>query len=161
MIALLDAYNIIRRHPHWKRLGSAEGRQALLGASEHTRWPTTVTLTVVVFDSRYPPPIQRSRRGRTEIVYASPSADEEIMRRIRDSEDARQFCVVSDDREIIDAARAHGAAAYSVSWWVDRTGPAPGRPPSARSGIEDAERRPPKDAKRISDELAKRWGLEP
>jgi predicted RNA-binding protein with PIN domain len=70
----------------------------------------------VVFDG--PPDSGRPKvqaLGEVTVVYAAPrSADEEIVRRIREARDPRSVTVVTDDRSLLSAVAAAGARTAGV-----------------------------------------------
>ena len=72
---------------------------------------------VVVFDG--PPDHGRPKvqlLGDLTVVYAAPrSADEEIVRRVREARDARGVTVVTDDRVLAEAVDAAGARTQPVA----------------------------------------------
>jgi predicted RNA-binding protein with PIN domain len=70
----------------------------------------------VVFDG--PPEAGRAKvqtLGDVQVVYAAPrSADEEIVRRIREARDPRGVTVVTDDRALASAVAAAGARTAGI-----------------------------------------------
>jgi predicted RNA-binding protein with PIN domain len=70
----------------------------------------------VVFDG--PPEAGRAKVqafGDVQVVYAAPrSADEEIIRRIRETRDPRGVTVVTDDRALASAVAATGARTAGI-----------------------------------------------
>ena len=86
--------------------------------------------------------------GDVQVVYAAPrSADEEIVRRIREARDPRGVTVVTDDRALASAVSAAGARIAGIDDFrrdaSARMGsPAPAEPtkPSVGGGAKDWER---------------------
>jgi predicted RNA-binding protein with PIN domain len=103
----------------------------------------------VVFDG--PPAASRPKVqafGDVTVVYAAPrSADEEIVRRIREARDPRGVTVVTDDRALASAVAAAGARTAGIEVFQRdasaRMGaPAPADPgkPAAAGNPKDWER---------------------
>lgn len=104
---------------------------------------------VVVFDG--PPDGGRPKvqsLGDVQIVYAAPrSADEEIVRRIREARDPRGVTVVTDDRALASAVSAAGARIAGIEIFqrdasARMRAPAPADPgkPTAAGNPKDWER---------------------
>lgn len=108
MAELLDGNNLAGR------LG-APTREGLIAEIAEIARRSRRALTVV-FDG--PPEGGRPKvqaLGGLTIVYAAPrSADDEIVRRIRESRDPRGLTVVTDDRALASAVRAAGARVKGV-----------------------------------------------
>jgi predicted RNA-binding protein with PIN domain len=125
---LIDAYNVMFAHPKigpLLRRDLERARDEFLALVDQTR-PPDGTRTVVVFDAhRSPaPPVAVGRTGSEyrkglHVVYARDSADAWIQERVRTHEDARLLTIVTSDREILDTARAHGAAILRVSEFLN------------------------------------------
>ena len=125
---LIDAYNVMFAHPTIApllRRDLERARDEFLALVDRTR-RTDGTRTVVVFDAhRSPaPPTGVGRTGSEyrqglHVVYARVSADAWIQERVRTHEDARALTIVTSDREILDTARAHGAAILRVSEFLN------------------------------------------
>ncbi len=103
----------------------------------------------VVFDG--PPDAGRPKVqsfGDVQVVYAAPrSADEEIVRRIREARDPRGVTVVTDDRALASAVAAAGARLAGIETFerdasARLRGPAPGDvgKPAAPGNAKDWER---------------------
>ena len=121
---LIDAYNVIfadaRLGPLVRRDAEAAREQFL--ALVVQRLPADGSRGIVVFDAaRDPRPTTETGRTNTsyarglQIVYARETADTWIREHIRNHSDASQVTVVTSDREILETARAHGAAILRVS----------------------------------------------
>lgn len=125
---LIDAYNVMFAHPHLGpllRRDLERARDEFLALVARLR-PADATRVVVVFDAqRNPSPItavgrtSESYRNSIHVVYARGSADAWIMRRIREDESPGALTIVTSDREILDAARAHGAGIRRVSEFLE------------------------------------------
>ena len=72
----LDGYNVIGRHPAWRRLALDAARQQLIQAAEGARWPFPVRRIVIVFDG--PETQLGACTPRTVVQFAAPSADAHI-----------------------------------------------------------------------------------
>jgi predicted RNA-binding protein with PIN domain len=103
----------------------------------------------VVFDG--PPEAGRAKVqafGDVQVIYAAPrSADEEIVRRIREARDPRGVTVVTDDRALASAVSAAGARIAGIEIFQQEASarmraPAPAEPvkPSVGGGAKDWER---------------------
>ena len=152
--ALVDGYNAIKRRPEWRRLTPTDGREHLLRRLETIRWPVPVRRTVVIFDG----PSDEAARGigsNLDIRFAR-SADACIQEAIRSSASPSRLLIVSNDREILATAKSHGAHSYSIDWLFDHSGQAAPRQ-QARHAAPEKSSLPAADARRITEELAKRW----
>jgi hypothetical protein len=153
---LVDGYNALHRHPSWGRLPLAEGRARLLALLERAAWPVPHPAVIVVFDSRDPDPLP-ARHGRLTVRFASPSADAQIQDFIRSAPDPRRVLVVSGDGEILRTAKSHGAAIFPM----DRLFIPPGAPRRGRAAGADKPSLSAREARAITDELARRWLTKP
>ena len=152
--ALVDGYNAIKRRPAWRRLTPTDGREHLLRLLETIRWPVPVRRTVVVFDG---PSDEAARRVSSQLeVRFARSADACIQQVIRSSASPSRLVIVSNDREILATAKSHGAYRYSIDWLFDRSSLAAMRP-QTRHATPEPSALPAADARRITEELAKRW----
>ena len=153
---LIDGYNVIKRHAPWHALPLEAGRARLAALAGRIRWPFPAARVILVFDSRDPEPGAAGHgAGAVRIQFASPSADAYIQDAIRSARDPARVLVVTDDGDILRTAKSHGAASRSGAWLLERAEPRAG----GRSG-EATTRRPglpAAEARRITDELAKRW----
>lgn len=90
----------------------------------------------VVFDG--PPEAGRPKvqsLGDVTVVYAAPrSADEEIVRRIREARDPRGVTVVTDDRALASAVAAAGARTAGIETFGREASARLGAPASADPG---------------------------
>lgn len=102
----------------------------------------------VVFDG--PPEAGRPKVqnfGDVQVIYAAPrSADEEIVRRIRESRDPRGVTVVTDDRALASAVAAAGARTAGIGVFQREASarmeaaPAEAAKPPVSGGVKDWER---------------------
>lgn len=106
MAYLIDGHNLIGQLPDISLSDpddEAKLVQKLIGlaARESKR-------VVVVFDSGLPGGKSRLSTGTVEVIFASvrSSADDVMKERIKRARDAGQWIVVSNDRAVLDAARA-------------------------------------------------------
>lgn len=157
---LVDGYNVIHQHPAWRRLPLQAARRQLILWLNGARWPVPVGRILVIFDS--PDGQPGAGAGAVRVQFAAPSADAELQAQIRASRTPGRLLVVSDDLEILRTAKSHGAVRHSCRWLLSR--PQASEPNSAaRRGREGAGRRddrgplPAASARRITEELAKRW----
>lgn len=106
---------------------------------------------VVVFDG---PSGDGDRRlsGAIEVRFA-PSADAWIQQAIRTSRSPSRLLILSNDREILATAKSHGARTDSIEQLFARSTAAV----PDRRGAPEKSSLPAADARRITDELAKRW----
>ena len=151
---LIDGYNVIKRHEPWRRLTPQDGRTRLLALVSGIGWPVPVLRTVVVFDGRGADVAAVHRVGAVEVRFASPSADACLQHAIRTSTHPDRLIVVTDDGDILRTAKSHGAHCRSSQWLLTLGLRAP------RHGEPAEERRaalPAAEARRITEELAKRW----
>lgn len=152
--AILDGYNVIKRHPQWAAWPLERARQQLVAFLAGHRWPVPVIRVLVVFDTQNPQPGGDYVVGGVTVRFASPSADAAIQALLRADPQPRHLLIISDDREILDTARAHGARCQSSAWlWQARAGPsnAPDAAPEGKAGLPAAQ------ARAITEEMARRW----
>jgi predicted RNA-binding protein with PIN domain len=76
----------------------------------------------VVFDGARPSPAEAERRH-PRVVFA-PSADDWILRELREAADPTAIVVVTADRQVADRARHRGARVVSPRAFLERCGPA-------------------------------------
>jgi len=122
MPILLDGNNLLHDLPPGTRTRE-EVRRLALERVRHERQRVTV-----VFDG--PPPTgspDREALGRVTVVWSGArSADDVIVASLPDGPTARQWVVVSDDRELVRRARDRGAETRPLAAWRARP-PRPGR----------------------------------
>jgi hypothetical protein len=117
---LVDGNNLLHRLPHRHR-GRQELRQLCLDLVRREGLQL-----VLVFDG-HPPAGGPTREslGRLTIVYAAPrSADDAIIASLPPGSGARNFVVVTDDRELGQRARRAGARVRPLrDWWPKLVAP--------------------------------------
>ncbi len=154
---LIDGYNVLLRHEPWQRLPLEAARRRFLILLQSVRWPYPVDRVTVVFDSREPDAGGTHSAGMLRVRFASPSADAEILEAIRTSHTPRRLLVISDDGELVRSARSHGALHHTVRWLMDRARPT-SRPQAGHRATEPGRPSlPAADARRITEELERRW----
>ena len=124
MPTLVDGNNLLHQLPRGQRSRVAVRRLTLELARQETMRVT------VVFDGP-PPPGSPSREalGRVTIRYAGDrSADQVILASLPGDTAARQWVVVTDDRELARRARDRGATTRSTGEWHRRLASASLRP---------------------------------
>jgi hypothetical protein len=114
-------------------------------------------LTLVWDSANAPPGVpRRTQSGPVEHLFAAPpgSADDEILALVRDADDPRELCVVTDDLGIARPARNLGVAVLAVREVEERLGLSPKGP--ARGGSPGAgnasDEKPPPPTGRELDE---------
>jgi hypothetical protein len=150
----IDAYNVILRHAPWRRLSLAARRAQLAALAAMARWPAPVERVVLVFDGPDAGgPGRAHRHGGVEMRFASPSADAYLQETIRASVHPERLLLITDDAEILRTARSHGVRFHSAAWLLGRAAPAhsTSEPAAGRAELPAAA------ARRITEELAKRW----
>ncbi len=111
MPILVDGNNLLHQLPPARR-SRAELRRLCLELVRREGLRVTV-----VFDGAPPAGTPATERlGRVTILYAAPrSADDEIVRRVREARDPRGVTVVTDDHLLAESAAAAGARTMKVS----------------------------------------------
>jgi len=161
-LVLVDGYNVIKRQPAWNRLRLEAARTQLVALLARARWPVPVQQVVAVFDAAaradvgpvHPAP---EPSGAIEMRFTSPSADAYIQQAIRTSSSPHRVLIISDDQEIVRTARSHKVISHSTRWLLQRLGPAARSAQGAPRREEASEKPLPAAARRITEELAKRW----
>jgi predicted RNA-binding protein with PIN domain len=165
-IMILDAYNILHRHPVWAPLlerSLEEARDALLAYCR--RWTQSrgdVWLFIAVFDGDSGVVGgQRSAGQGVRVVYSATgeSADDRILKILHEFGDDFDYVVVSDDREVMQRAKLLGADLMSASDFGSFLSTQRGRGGKGRKAkplSDDAL--PPHEAKAITDSLRRLWG---
>jgi hypothetical protein len=137
MPILIDGNNLLHNLPPADR-SRERVRRAVLDACRHERRRITV-----VFDGPPPPPSPpRESLGPVTVLYAgSEKADDVIIRTLPGGSSARDWVVVTDDRELQSRARDRGASIRTLAEWSKRRRPPPAkpRPESKLSSHEVAE----------------------
>ena len=119
MTTLIDGHNALHR------LGLRTGNHEADRRELVRRVRAIDASAIVFFDARSAPPDLPSstREGGVRVRYCrNEEADTAILRRLRESETAAGFTVVTDDREVAGSARQLGARSRSVHAYFDRSG---------------------------------------
>ncbi len=172
-IMILDAYNIIHRIPAWAPLMDQSleaAREALLGYCR--RWMLRrkdVWLFMVVFDG------DSSVCGgqgavapgiRVEYSASGESADNRILRLLREFGERFDYTVVSDDRDVANRSSRMGASVITATDFGTMLGAAgtesgglrhTGRHPSASRSRDEEDTLPPDQASDITESLRRLW----
>lgn len=142
MAELVDGNNLIGR------MGGGSRDTLVASLAELAR--TRQKRFTVVFDG--PPKSGRAKvqtLGELTIVYAAPrSADDEILRRVKECRDPKRLTVVTDDRSLANAAAAAGARPIGVDAFRKQSAASLGRreiavaqaKPSVPVSVKDWER---------------------
>lgn len=154
---LVDGYNVIKRHPAWRRMPLLQARQQLTNTLRLTRWPVPISRIDLLFDSARQPTDMPYQVDGIRVIFATPTADAVIQDAIRQNSNPGHLVVISDDREILDTAKAHGALRYSTRWLLERSHPHP--PNSPLPGTERTSLTS-KETRQINAELRRHWDLE-
>lgn len=157
--AVVDGYNVTQRSAQWRRLPIATARRQLSAYLQHFRWPVPIKETILVFDAGQSQdlwPVQQI----TEhfwVRFASPSADAYIQQLIRTSSKPQFLLIVTDDGEILQTARQHGAACLSTQELLAKHF---GKPKPSSQGVSEEKEKhtlSSKDLRTITEELTQRW----
>jgi predicted RNA-binding protein with PIN domain len=159
---LVDGYNFAHRAGLFGGDPEAARRRTLARLQALARGGDRVT---VVWDARHAPPGApgRSVTGSVEETFAREgSADEEILRLVRDADAPRELCVITDDLEVSRPAKAIGAAGMSVKEAVAKLGAGERhRGPRGDAGDDTAGgEKPPLPTEAELDEWEKLFGRE-
>lgn len=152
---LVDGYNVIKRHASWAALPLAAARARLLDALGAAPWPVPVDRIIAVFDAQGAGLGSSERPGGRVAAEFARSADAALQERIRRHAHPDRLLVISDDRDILDTARSHGALRYPARWLTERGRTGPQR--AGRDAASSCPSIPASAARRITEELAKRW----
>jgi hypothetical protein len=116
MPILLDGNNLLNRLPKASRT-RADVRRLVLDSTRHEK-----TTVVVVFDG--PPPrdaLPEESLGKVTVLYSAPkSADDVIISRLPAGPSARNWVVITDDRELARKARDRGAPVRPIGEWQSK-----------------------------------------
>ena len=137
MTYLIDGHNLIGQLPDLALSDpddEAKLVQKLIGLAARQR-----RRMVVIFDSGLPGGKSRLSTRQVEVVFASArsSADDVMKARIRAARDPGQWVVVSNDRAVIDAARARRMTILTSAEFAPllRPAPPPKRDPGEASDV--------------------------
>ena len=121
---LVDGFNLLHtallggeeRDRWWTATGRGRVLEAVAGATnEHEQ-----TRVWIVFDGSRPAPETETGAGRLHSVFA-PSADDWLVRRVRESAHPERMVVVTADRRLASRARHHGASVVTPGEFLART----------------------------------------
>lgn len=149
LLYIIDGFNLVHKIPPVKR--SSRPRQELITYINSNKLTGSPNNKVVIVFDGYPPDDFHSR-GAFKIVFSGElSADEVIKTRLRSSGNKSEIVVVSDDREIRDAAGQAKARVCRAKDFIYR---------SQKTGTKSEEKT--KDIsyttqKEITDEMRKIW----
>jgi hypothetical protein len=140
MPVLIDGHNLIG-HLSTSSLEDPDDEEVLVRLLRAHR-ARTGKLVTVVFDPGAGLPLRQTyRSGGVEVIFAphGSTADAVIIQRLRKSENARSFLLITSDRELANQALQLGARVQSAGDFADRLeGPA-AHPPSWREQPLPAE----------------------
>ena len=130
---LVDGYNVLHCAPFQRDQQSAAVRSDSPSADKPF-WSATKREHLVAFARCFPDPNaeiwlvfdgtrapEKPHRGEQPLILLefAPSADDWIVKRVRDAEHADQIAVVSGDRRLTGKTRHHGAAVVSPRLFLD------------------------------------------
>jgi predicted RNA-binding protein with PIN domain len=162
-ILLVDGYNVVNRVPELRTsldggLQNARNRLALQVSTWSREHPGIEP--IIVFDGRFQLSGGREQRiagVRCIFSLAAHGGDDELIRFVRDSKGRpSDITVVSDDNNVGNNCRAHGAVVQPAAFIMIKKGRAArvkAKDPADRKGID------PKAAAAIDAELKKKFGL--
>jgi predicted RNA-binding protein with PIN domain len=163
MILLVDGYNVIHRVPELEKsldggLQNARNRLALQVSSWSRAHPGVEC--VIVFDGEYQGHGSREERIagiRCVFSMRAHGGDAELIRFVRDHKGRKpDITVVSDDNNVGNNCRAHGAVVRPSGFILGVKAPRPrggGKAPSEGKGLDR------KAAAAIDEELKKKFGV--
>jgi predicted RNA-binding protein with PIN domain len=162
-ILLVDGYNVINRVPELKPsldvgLENARGRLALQISTWSQTHPGVECILVFDGDKRFAGGRDQRLAGvRCIFSPASHGGDDEIIRFVRSYKGrTSDITVVSDDNNVGNNCRAHGASVQPSSYiMTGKSRQAPGR----RKAVADSKDLSKKAASEIDKELRKKFGL--
>ncbi len=160
LLYLIDGCNVINHKSflQGKRKTVQDSRMALLDLIKSRELVGSPrNRCIVVFDG-YPPRTGYSyeRKGAVSAVFSfDDSADDKIMKLLRQGGNPKNIVVVSDDKQIVSFARLHNAAVSSVDEFL-KISIEPAQQKAARRAEEDAKLNYTQ-ADKINRELKKLW----
>ncbi|MFB0978684.1 MAG: NYN domain-containing protein, partial [Myxococcota bacterium] len=125
---LVDGYNVLHCAPFRKQTGGPDAPPGDPRTRQKPFWSASMRERLVavaggfpdrdaeiwlVFDGSHPPETPLRGTAPRLIVEFAPSADDWIVRRVRDAEDTDEIAVVSGDRRLTGKTRHRGAAVVS------------------------------------------------
>ena len=162
-ILLIDGYNVINRLPELKAsldggLQNARNKLALLISRWTQRLPAVECVIIFDGDLRFPGGRDQRLAGiRCIFSRTSHGGDDAIIRFVRDYQGrTSDITVVSDDNNVRNNCRAHGASVQPSSYILSGKM----RPPGGRTKApDDGKGLDRKIAAEIDKELRKKFGL--
>ena len=162
---IIDGYNVIHRVPRFCRLMDTSlesARKALLQyCAEWITMRNDVWQFCVVFDgdSSVADSYGQTARGvRALYSRTKEAADDKILALMEQRGKSCRYVVVTDDNRVIAGAKERNAATMSSLAFASVLGK------QRRGSTDDTSGRdkelPPRDRKRINDELKEVWGIE-
>jgi len=112
---LIDGYNVIHRAAHIGA-GGADEREALLNALANAAQRSARDRFTVVFDGRRGGSRMRAGGGVAVVYSSGQETADDVLKRLAGA----GTTVVSDDREVSEAAARSGARAMSVAAFLAR-----------------------------------------
>jgi len=163
LILLVDGYNVIHRVPELEKsldggLQNSRNRLALQVSNWSRAHPGVDC--VIVFDGEYQGSGSREERIagiRCIFSMRAHGGDAELIRFVRDHKGRKSdITVVSDDNNVGNNCRAHGAVVRPSSFIMEDKAPRPHRAGQAAAEAKGLDR---KAAAAIDDELKKKFGI--
>jgi len=144
---LIDAYNLLIS----KEIGHGEGARDFLLSRVAQTFAARGDRAELVFDSRWAFATEREKVSpNVTAVYAAGSADDYIVRAVRESSSPRSCIVVTDDRGIFDRVREYRPLRLSCADFLEMVTAAP---KTART-----PEKPPRDTPAEIERLLRLWG---
>jgi len=162
-ILLIDGYNVINQLPELKAsldggLENARNKLAFLISKWNQRHPAVECVIIFDGDIRFPGGRDQRLAGmRCIFSRTSHGGDDAIIRFVRDYQGrSSEITVVSDDNNVRNNCRAHGASVQPSSYIMS----VKMRPPGGRAKApDDGKGVDRKTAAEIDKELRKKFGL--
>jgi predicted RNA-binding protein with PIN domain len=162
-VLIVDGYNVINRVPELKASldGGLQNARNLL-ALQVSNWAREHrgVECVIVFDGEFQASGGRGQRiagVRCVFSFVAHGGDDELIRFVREYKGKRSdITVVSDDNNVRNNCRAHGASVQPAGYIMARKARPAGTeaaPPAGRKGLDR------KAAAAIDEELRKKFGL--
>ena len=149
LLYIIDGFNLVHKIPQVKR--STRPRQDLITYINDKKLTGSPNNKVLIVFDGYPPD-DFYFRGRFQVVFSNElSADEIIMTRLGSAGNKSEVIVVSDDREIRDAARAAKARVCRTKDFIYQPAKAKSQSKEKTKDISYTLQ------KEITDELRKHW----
>lgn len=151
LLYIIDGFNLVHKIPTVKK--SNEPRRDLINYILNNKLTGSLNNKVIVAFDGYPPDnFSWQGQGNLKVVFSGElSADAVIMRRLQNMPNKPEVVVVSDDREIRDAAKLAGAKICRTGDFIHRANNSKLSSNSEEKSINRALE------KEITDELRKHW----